>query len=124
MRRLLLGMLLMGGIGWGATGAWAQQPTGMNSNNRTPFAATGYARPTVSPYVNLGINSNGVSNYQTLVRPMIDERQALERQNATLSQLQQRMGGQAPQGNSREQAANGRPGVRFQHYSHYFGTVR
>ncbi len=105
--------------GVGTARCWAQQPTGMNSTPRSPFANTGYNRPTVSPYINLGTNSNGLSNYQTLVKPMIDDRQALERQNAALSQLQ-RQRGIAPQSNPRDADPNGRQGVRYFHYSHYY----
>lgn len=79
--------------------------------------------PTVSPYLNLVNNPNSnVTNYQTLVRPMMEEREALHRQN---------MG---PQGNPRSQPATSRRGsqqqegpvqaARFLNYSHYYGTLR
>ena len=46
------------------------------------YYASAEARPTVSPYLNLGVTANGISNYQTLVRPLIEERRAIERQSA------------------------------------------
>jgi hypothetical protein len=84
-----------------------------------------YASPTVSPYVNLGTNANGVSNYQSLVRPMIEERAALERQALALEQINQRMRGPAArrQPPVNTDAPPGRTSVRFMDYSRYLGTT-
>ncbi len=92
------------------------------------YSAT-FARPTVSPYLNLGVNANGVTNYQTLVRPLIAEREAIERQSAALDRLNRRIQGAAAAGDWREvekisRRARSQRGVRFMHYSHYFPTVR
>jgi hypothetical protein len=81
------------------------------------------SRQTVSPYVNLTTNGNGLSNYQTLVRPLIEEREELNRQWAALDDLNRKVrGGPLPSG----PGARGRnaAGVRYMHYSHYFGTDR
>jgi hypothetical protein len=79
--------------------------------------------PTVSPYVNLGFNSNGVSNYQSLVRPMLDSRESTTRR--TVPAGRQTSGGPAGRGNSARGAA-AETGVarRFLNYSHYYGTAR
>jgi hypothetical protein len=110
------------------TSAFAQgmggYATGLGDYNANP-----YSSPPVSPYLNLGINpTNGLSNYQTLVRPMIDDREEMLRQTATLQQLQH----QVRQGqigtltkDSKGQDSNERPGVKhFMHYSHYFSGLR
>lgn len=47
--------------------------------------------PTVSPYLNLLNNNNqfnGVPNYQSLVRPLVDQQDALRRQGNSLQKLQ------------------------------------
>jgi hypothetical protein len=83
-------------------------------------------RPTVSPYLNLTGNTN-LASYQTLVRPIIDEREELNRQWARLDQLNQQLGG-APgavgPGDQNRNPTRGRgtSAVRFLHYSHYYGT--
>jgi hypothetical protein len=86
-----------------------------------------YSKAPVSPYVNLGDNSNGVSNYQTFVRPMIDEREALEQQSAAIDDLNRRIHPTAVRYGRRDvgqAGAGNRPAVRFMDYSHYFGTIR
>lgn len=84
------------------------------------------SRPTVSPYLNLlNNNSLGFPNYQTLVRPEIDARDAIVRQGASLQQLQQQF---------RESSGGGRQyapgqsrtghGSRYMNYSHYYSGIR
>jgi hypothetical protein len=71
----------------------------------------------------LGVNQNGLSNYQTLVRPMIEEQESLQRQSANLQRLQRQMrDSQRKQDPLDPTGANGRPqsAVRFMHYSHYY----
>ena len=94
-----------------------------------PYSTAAYSKLPVSPYVNLGFNANGLSNYQTLVRPLIEEREALGRQSAALERLNQQMRGVRTAGFRHDvegtaQPARRRSGVRFMYYSHYFGTVR
>jgi hypothetical protein len=49
-----------------------------------------YNRPTVSPYLNLlQTNRFGVTNYQSLVRPMIEQQQLNVQQQTNISALQQ-----------------------------------
>lgn len=92
---------------------------------KSAYAAT-ESRPTVSPYLNLGTSTNGLSNYQTLVRPLIEEREVLNRQWAELERLNSRVTG-APLPRQPNRLGNGgRAGtaVRYMHYSHYFGGNR
>ncbi len=86
------------------------------------------SRPTVSPYVNLANNNGGLSNYQALVRPLLEEREELNRQWTALEQLNQQMHGSNGSDNRADTtrgSAGGRPSaVRFMHYSHYFSAKR
>lgn len=113
-----------------ASSASGQSPSPFNTErpqNARPFSAAVYSPPTVSPYLNLGVNSNGLSNYQTLVRPLIEEREILKRQSAALEQHHRRMRGSGANQPGREAEESARslpPRVRFMDYSRYFGTIR
>lgn len=93
-----------------------------------PFSNLPPPRPTVSPYLNLlGQQSPGVSNYFTLVRPQIDQRNEQLRQQREIQQLQrqsltQRTGG-VPVSGSREIRGTGHESV-FMNYSHYYPQRR
>ncbi len=82
---------------------------------------------TVSPYVNLGVNTNGISNYQTLVRPMIDQR---EYSRAQTEQLQPPRPATRIARNTRDSVDDSaeigrpKPSVRFMHFSHFYGGFR
>jgi hypothetical protein len=114
--------------------AWLSQISTSSAQVARPFDSPSrgkYApvesRQTVSPYVNLTNGGNGLSNYQTLVRPLIEEREELNRQWAALDDLNRRVrGGPIPGGPGARGGANGRnaSGVRYMHSSHYFGTTR
>lgn len=102
----------------------AQNPTYTRAQVAKYSAFEG--RTTVSPYLNLTGNTN-LASYQTLVRPIIDEREELNRQWARLDQLNQKLGGApgdvGPGGQNRNPTrGRGTSAVRFMHYSHYFGT--
>jgi hypothetical protein len=97
----------------------AQSPATVNPY-RARMTAT---RPTVSPYLNLNVDSNGLSNYGSLVRPMLTQREMMEKQRER-EQLQARP--QLAQGRSTGQVAEtkpapGRSSGTFMNYSHYFG---
>ena len=76
--------------------------------------------PTVSPYLNLLQNNNqlnGQPTYQSLVKPLIDQQSAIQRQGNSLQQLQQQVrtqGGGAP-----SQRATGHT-TFFMNYSHFY----
>lgn len=110
--------------------AMAQTRSPYNSENgpgRDFYNNRGTSNLTVSPYVNLGLNSNGLSNYQTLVRPMIDQR---EYARAQTEQLQPPRPAARTARNTREPAdesaenAKPRASVRFMHFSHFYGGIR
>lgn len=97
-----------------------------------PFAGQTAGGPIVSPYLNLtNNNSNGVSDYFTLVLPQLQQQQqqqALQRQQFQIGQLQRAQaqtlagtrGGnpiQAPQIRS-----TGHP-TTFNNYSHYYSIL-
>ena len=112
-----------------AATAVAQIRAMYNSENgavRDAYNGRGTSNLTVSPYVNLGLNPNGLSNYQTLVRPMIDQR---EYSRAQTEQLQQPRPAARAARNAREQADESaenqkpRASVRFMHFSHFYGGI-
>lgn len=84
--------------------------------------------PTVSPYLNL-LQNNSIlgppTNYQSLVRPLVDQNSAIQRQGASLSRLQQQVnsGGGGGAGNSGSRAGTGHAS-RFMNYSHYYPSAR
>jgi hypothetical protein len=101
----------------------AQSPATVN-----PYRARMTAsQPTVSPYLNLNFDSNsGLSNYGSLVRPMLTQRELMEKERER-EQLQARP--QLAQGRATGQVAEtrqspGRPSGTFMNYSHYFGGGR
>jgi hypothetical protein len=115
------GVLLLGNTGV----AVAQYSVPSAAGVVSPYAtAAPFQRPTVSPYVNLlGPNQGTISSYHTLVRPMIEQREAAARQSAIMNPLAQQL--------RRAQArkpvqTDERPGraPKFLHYSHYYGEMR
>ena len=123
-RKAMLVMLFCSSL-FGKPGAvGAQYPAALGQPG-FPSSYQSYQQPpTVSPYLNLlGPNQAVVTSYQTLVRPMIDERDAMARQSANIQQIQQQRrsqatGKQPPQNERTMQAA------RFLNYSHYYGETR
>ncbi len=106
--------------------AWLQSttPAAAQVAARRVYAATASTSPTVSPYLNLGVGSNGLSNYPSLVRPLLNEREQLARQATAVEKLRPRFGMPANAnvaGHTPETPARQR---RFLNYSHYYGTVR
>jgi len=83
-------------------------------------------RPTVSPYLNLLQRSgNGMPTYQTLVRPMVEQRQQAARNAAQIQQLQQDMSASSRAGQVRttgeSQQVRGTGHVSgFMNHMHFF----
>lgn len=118
-------------------GAWLQLTAPVVAQNREVFLPAVppgrdfYNRPvytnaTVSPYVNLAVYPNGLSSYQTLVKPMIDQQQALQAQMDDRQQPRQQA---RDTRNLKNQPATNsntstQPVVRFMHYSHFYGGLR
>ena len=74
----------------------------------------------MSPYLNLlNNNTSGVTNYQSLVRPLVQQGNAINRQGSDLNRLQQQV-------SSQRSAASGYTGsstghvTLFMNYSHYY----
>ena len=78
--------------------------------------------PTVSPYLNLlqGGNSN-ITNYQSLVRPLINQGRAIDRQGSSLRGLQRQVSQQA-YGASRGGRGTGHI-TYFMNYSYYYPSA-
>jgi hypothetical protein len=98
--------------------------------SQTPFSDinTGVLRPSVSPYLNLTNQRNsGISNYFTLVRPQIQAREALVRQQAQISQVQRQVQrgqpGGVPVRGSPEIRGTGHETAFFNHL-HFFPPPR
>ena len=101
--------------------------SGFNSNK--PFSNYSPS-PTVSPYLNLfreDLDGNSDFNYQTLVRPQLQQQeinQRLQQQNLAIAQRLQSISAQSdfnPQG-SESQPPTGHQTV-FMHYSHYYPAL-
>jgi hypothetical protein len=72
--------------------------------------------PTVSPYLNLlSSDSFGITNYQSLVRPLVQQGNAINRQGGAINRLQQQMS--APRGGYG--GATGHA-TFFMNYSHFY----
>lgn len=84
--------------------------------------------PTVSPYLNLlQNNQNNVPLYQTLVRPQLEAREAIARQDISLQQLQSQLRGGNYQSGSRGTGSNVRRTghtTYFGNYSHYYREIQ
>ena len=80
-------------------------------------------RPSVSPYLNLYRNdSSALPNYQTLVRPQLQQQSVNQSQQTDISRLQQQL---AAKGSSRQTSLpqTGHP-TRFRYFSHFYGPTR
>ncbi|HEY2895003.1 MAG TPA: hypothetical protein VGJ16_12340 [Pirellulales bacterium] len=88
---------------------------------RDYYNQTSMPSPTVSPYLNLGVNPNGLSNYQTLVRPMVNDRDALRAQTGGVQFMPQPGRARVASQTRNSSDAKPRPNARFMHYSHFFG---
>jgi hypothetical protein len=89
-----------------------------------PFSDMPSIRPSVSPYLNLLRNTGGgTSNYFTLVRPQLQAREALQRQQAQINQVQRQaqrgQPGGVPVRGSQEIRGTGHE-TAFMNYLHYY----
>jgi hypothetical protein len=93
-----------------------------------PFSNAIPNRPTVSPYLNLlNPTGSGTSNYFTQVRPQLQAREELVRQQVQLNQIQRQVQrgqpGGVPVRGSQEIRGTGHETV-FMQYSHYYPITR
>jgi hypothetical protein len=96
-----------------ATDAFAQAP-------RRPMPSS---RPTVSPYLNLLNNNNpNVTNYQSLVRPQVNQARVNSNQAAQISRLQARPPKSGNAGNESLRSTGHQ--ATWNNYSHYYPRKR
>jgi hypothetical protein len=108
-RRSLFALLVVACLAVGARQAHAQRGSTDNP-----------VGPTVSPYLNLlNNNSSGVTNYQSLVRPLIQQGNAINRQGNDLNRLQQQVSSQRASAASNTPNATGHVTL-FMNYSHFY----
>ena len=118
-----MGKLTIVAIACAGCWVWAALPAAGQSARFQQHAPQG-SRPyyagssRVSPYLNLGVTANGVTTYQTLVRPLIEEREEIDRQSAALDRLNRRVQTAVASGDWREvemisRRAQPERGVRF-----------
>lgn len=91
-----------------------------------PFENTGGRRPSVSPYMNLVNNPQGAAtNYQSLVRPQLEQSATNQQQRAAISQLQRQAPGRSQssaQGNQKLRGTGHH--TMFNNTSRYFPQSR
>jgi hypothetical protein len=76
--------------------------------------------PTVSPYLNLlQSNSLGITNYQSLVKPLIDQGNAINRQGNSLNRIQQQINTPSAYGGAGGSSGTGHT-TFFMNYSHFY----
>jgi hypothetical protein len=78
--------------------------------------------PTVSPYLNL-TQGGPVTNYQSLVKPLIDQGDAIQRQGSSINRLQQQVSAQAYGAGGGGGRGTGHT-TFFMNYSHYYPGAR
>jgi hypothetical protein len=85
--------------------------------------------PTVSPYLNLLQNNNQLNSqptYQSLVKPLLDQQSAIQRQGNALQSLQQQTLGQQQTGGGQRAAGRGQTGHMsyFMNMSHFYAPAK
>lgn len=107
-------------------GAWIQTTARADAQvaRGNPYVAESAPSSTVSPYLNLGVGPNGLSNYPSLVRPLLNQREQLARQATAAQRLRPRFGAPANANASSETPADLARQRRFLNYSHYYSGVR
>jgi hypothetical protein len=104
--------------------ASAQYAGGIYRGGSNPYNP----KPTVSPYLNLLQNNNGnglnLPQYQTLVRPFLDQQAFNNQSSADAQRLNRQVNAlQSQTSNAAPGRATGH-GTRFMNYSHYYGLGR
>jgi hypothetical protein len=90
-----------------------------------PFDSAGARRPTVSPYMNLLNNNNGIAtNYQSLVRPQVEQQNFNARSSSAIKGLQRQAASSATRSASTHEGnvkmrGTGHTAGR-ENYSHYY----
>ncbi len=112
---IVLGMVSVVGIG--STSGWGQSVTTLGKNHSL-------GSPTVSPYLNLlTVDNFGIAGgYQTLVKPFVEGRKAINSNAAGINRLQSQIAGGGGRGGGGGGAGFGGGGADKYHmnYSHYY----
>jgi hypothetical protein len=85
-----------------------------------------YNQPTVSPFLMLNSPATGISNYQTLVRPLIEDQEMRLQQNTSLHKPSRRARETQKSQETTDaprNRLNSRVG-RFMHFSHFYSDGR
>lgn len=104
--------------------AQAQQK---NSRTKRPFEDLNLNRPAVSPYLNLVNNTqNGITNYQSLVKPLVQQQATNRRQGTAINQLQKQVAASRPTSGAQGSDALRPTGHHstYQNYSHFYPTLQ
>jgi len=98
-------------------------PTAPNYNTVRQGQQAYMRRPSVSPYLNL-LNNNGsdVTNYQSLVRPMVNQNRINAQQSAQINRLQAKPPTSSNAG-SEALRSTGHQST-YHYYSHYYPNLR
>jgi hypothetical protein len=78
--------------------------------------------PTVSPYLNLlqqNVNPAAPTNYQSLVRPLVNQGNAIRQQGSSINRLQQQVNAPSFGGGGGAGGATGHA-TFFMNYSHFY----
>jgi hypothetical protein len=114
MKRAIITGLAVLAAWWGATNQASAQ---FGVLGQPPIRS----RPTVSPYVNLGIGGGGALNYYGIVRPQTLGNEAMLRMQQNLNQLNADGSPKSPQASKDGQAA-GQTGLQTGHTATFFNT--
>lgn len=114
-------LIALGGL-VGSADAQAHKPT----RNKRPFEDMNLARPAVSPYLNLlNSQSTGITNYQTLVKPQVQQLATARRQGAQINQLQKQVAARPTSGTQGSESL--RPTGHhstYQNFSHFYPSLQ
>jgi hypothetical protein len=111
MKKLLLLALFSAGFAGLASRAEAQTNYRGSSDNTNG--------PTVSPYLNLLQNNSvgNITNYQSLVKPLIEQNSAINRQGNSINRLQQQVNSPSSAGTSGRGTGHT---TFFMNYGHFY----
>jgi hypothetical protein len=121
MRAIVAAIVVLGTWAIGPTNVWAQSygtglPTGHWDNPNGP---------TVSPYLNLLQSGNaGITNYQSLVKPLVEGRSAINQNSSGINNLRRDVNqmGAAMASGARGRGATGHASYFMEHMHYYNGT--
>jgi hypothetical protein len=131
-------LIAIGIISLSASAAWGQafnappslfNPTGSNRTGLDVIRANTLSRPTVSPFLNLLLPGGQTgTNYQTMVRPQLEQQRINRDQEMQLNRLQQQFNAALQSSSARPQRGVGiRPTghqTAFLYFSNFYPNLR